>query len=110
MADINKIINTESSDSQISENVVNETIVEESKTAQTVVESPAITKDQEAVIDKERLENANIAIAAKENNIPVSKDPEKPLIEQNNFVENTFQWFKDKQAQNQKQYEIRYSR
>lgn len=44
MADINKIINTESSESQISENVVNETIVEESKTAQTVVESPAITK------------------------------------------------------------------
>lgn len=105
MADINKIINTESSDSEISKNVVNETIKEESKIAQTVVESSAITKDQEAIIDKERLENSNIAIAAKENNIPVSKDSEKPLIEENNFVENTFQWFKEKQAQNQKNYE-----
>lgn len=103
MADINKIINTELNEEQTSQNVVNEEIVKESKPA--VDNSPAITKEEEKIIDGERLANANVAIEAKENNIPVPKDSTKPLIEENNFVENTFQWFKDKQAQNQKNYE-----
>tara|TARA_B100000123_G_C25740890_1_gene433904 strand:- start:49 stop:4566 length:4518 start_codon:yes stop_codon:yes gene_type:complete len=100
MADINKILHSENNDNELAENIVTEKIQEENKPP--VDNSAAITKEQEVVIDEERLENSNIAIDAKEDNIPVTKDATKPLIEQNNFVENVYQWFKDKQAENEK--------
>ena len=104
MADINKILHSENNDNELAENIVTEKIQEEGKPP--VDNSAAITKEQEVVIDKERLENSNIAIDAKEDNTPVTKSAAKPLIEQNNFVEDIYQWFKDKQAQNEKLREI----